>query len=83
MRVVVPLGRVLLLADALTGRQIGDLDGLLVRHQMLIILVGDRHTLHLIRQVARQTRLRGQLVLDLLAREHDLAIHALLLATLR
>ena len=79
---VVPLGRVLLLGDGLAGRQVADLEGLLVGGEVLVVHVGHGHVGHVVGEVFGQLRVRGQLVFDLLAGEHDLALHALLLAAL-
>ena len=79
----IPPGRVLRLRHDLAGVQVHHLDGLLVRHEVLVIGVRERHARDHGGQVGGQLRLGGQLVLDLLARVDDLAVHALLAAALR
>ena len=80
---IIPLGRVLRLGNDLAVAQIGDLHRLLVRNQILVVLVGDHNVLHIVGELSRQLRRGRQLVFDLLAGEHDLAVHAFLRATLR
>ena len=76
---VIPSGLVPLLRDGLAGQEVSDLEGLLVRLEVRVERVGHGHV---VGEVPGQFRLGGQLVFDLLAGEHDLALDAVLVAAL-
>ena len=79
---VVPLAAVLALGDELAGGQVGDLQGLLARLEVLVIRVGDRHLDDSVGETVGQVRLGFQTVFETLAGEDDLAVHAVLGAAL-
>ena len=79
---IIPLGRVLLLGHRLAGVQVHHLQGLLVRLQIAVVGVGEAHGLDAVGEAGGQLRLGVELIFDPLAREHDLALDAFLLAAL-
>ncbi len=64
------------------GGEVGDLQGLLVGFEILVVHVGVLDGHDPVSEVGGQFRLRGETVFDLLARIHDLVVRVVVRAAL-